>query len=67
MGSIQQAQEELISTLSLAASPLFRPRYGSTREEASRLSYERAAAINNHYSLSLVERAQGNALIRLQC
>lgn len=67
MGSIEQAQEEPISTLSLATSPLFRPGYGSTREEAFRLSYERAAAINKHYSLSSVERAQGNALTRFQC
>lgn len=67
MGSLEQAHEEPISTLSLATSPLFRPRHGATREEAFRLSYERAAAINKHYSLSLAVCAQGNALTRSQC
>lgn len=67
MGSVEPAQVEPISTIPLATSPLFRPRYGSTREEAFRLSYERAAAINKHYSLSLMERAQENALTESQC
>ena len=64
MGSIDQAHEDSESTLSLANSPLFRPRYSITREEAFRLSYERAAAINKHYSLLKLEGAEGNALIR---
>lgn len=62
---MEQAQEELISTLSLATSPLFRPRYGGAREEAFRLSYERAAAINKHYSLLFAERAHRITLTRI--
>ena len=58
MGSIieQARQDPTKSTLSLALSPLFQPRYnssgGSTREETFRRSYERAVAINKYYSQS---------------
>ena len=50
MGSLEQAPEDASSTISLANSPLFRPKKSSTREDAFRLSYERAVAINKHYS-----------------
>lgn len=39
---------DLPATARLANTPLFQPKFGSTREEAFKLSYERAVALHRH-------------------
>jgi len=63
---IKETQDKLKSTIPLTATPLFQPRYGCTREETFRLSYERAVAINKHYGLWSVQRIRKTVLSTFQ-
>ena len=54
MGSLGQARDELPSIIPLMTLPLFQPKYGATREEIFRLSYQKAAVINQHYGMRSV-------------